>query len=41
MNNSNFDKTMENLSKRINVRIVNNAKTIKNGLADQVLFHRR
>ena len=26
MNNSAYDKTMENLRKRINVRLVNNAK---------------
>ena len=30
MNNSTFDKTMENLSKRRNVRLVNNARNYKN-----------
>ena len=44
MNNSTFGKTMENLRKIINVRLINNAikndyKTIKNGLADQILFN--
>ena len=31
---------MESLRKRINIRLINNAKYYKNGLADQVLFHR-
>ena len=35
----NNDKTMESLGKRINARLVNNAKDYKNGLADQALFH--
>ena len=30
MNNSTFDKTMENIRKIINVRLVNNLKIIKN-----------
>ena len=39
MNNSAYGKTMENLRKRINVRLVNNAKkTISNMLANQLLF---
>ena len=32
---------MENLRKRINVRLVNNSKDYKKELADQVLFHRK
>ena len=39
MNNSAYGKTMENLRKRINVRLVNNAKkTISNMLANPLLF---
>ena len=30
MNNSTFDKTMENLRKGMNVRLVNNTEDIKN-----------
>ena len=41
MNNSTFGAIMEILRKRINVVLVNILKTIKNGLADQVLFHRK
>ena len=35
MNNG---KTMESSRRRINARLVNNAKDYKNGLADQALF---
>ena len=37
MNNSAYGKTMENLRKRINVRLVNHAKD-SNTLPNQVLF---
>ena len=37
MNNSAYGKTMENLRKRINVRLANNAKDL-NMLANQLLF---
>ena len=40
MNYSNFGKTMKKLMKRINVRLVNNAKTILNIQASQVLFNK-
>ena len=38
MNNSAYGKTMENLRKRINVRLVNNAKDHLNMLANKLLF---
>ena len=34
MSNSVYGKKMENLRKRMNVRLVNNSKDYKNGLAD-------
>ena len=41
VNNSTFGKIMEILRKRINVVLVKNTKDYKNGLADQVFFHRK
>ena len=42
MSNSAFGKAVENLSKRINVRVVNNTKTILNIQAKpSFFFHRR
>ena len=41
MNNSTFGKTMDNLSKRINIRLINNAEDYKEYVSKQVLFHRK
>ena len=41
INNCVYGKTIENLRKRINVRLVNNAKNLKNMWANQVLFHEK
>ena len=41
MNNSVYGKTMENVSKRVKVTIVYNARDYKNGSVGQISFHRR
>ena len=41
MNNSIYDKTMENLRKRVKFRLVNNAKYYKKYVNRPSLFHRR
>ena len=41
MNSSTFGKTMENLRKRINVRLINNARDYKKYASKPGLFHRK